>query len=139
MPRACRTCRSRSRPLRVQRGQPLGVERVDHVPDRVLIRGDQPRDRRHHGARRRPANVYGQRASHGGGTASDQGGRLATAAGRLASARYAHLVVLEVIRHLPAAPPGQGVAGWPGLPGDGGDGPGEPALFGGAGYHWPFG
>jgi len=57
----------------------------------------------------------------------------------VASARYAHLVVLEVIRFLPAAPPGPGAAGWPGLPGDGGDGPGEPALFGGAGHHWPFG
>ena len=57
----------------------------------------------------------------------------------VASARYAHLVVLEVIRHLPAAPPGPGAAGWPGLPGDGGDGPREPALFGGAGHHWPFG
>ena len=38
-----------------------------------------------------------------------------------------------------AAPPGPGATGWPGLPGEGGDGPGEPALFGGAGHHWPFG
>jgi hypothetical protein len=36
-----------SRPLRVQGMQPRGVERVDHVPDRVLIRGDQSSDRWH--------------------------------------------------------------------------------------------
>jgi hypothetical protein len=41
-----------SRPLRVQRGQSFGVERVDHVPDGVLIGGDEPGDRRHQGARR---------------------------------------------------------------------------------------
>ena len=42
-----------SRPPRVQRGQALGVEQVDHVPDGVLIGGDQPRDRRDQRARRR--------------------------------------------------------------------------------------
>jgi hypothetical protein len=55
------------------------------------------------------------------------------------SARYAHVVVLEVIRHLPATPPGQGAAGWPHLDRDDGADPGEPALHGGAGYHGPFG
>jgi hypothetical protein len=28
----------------------FGVERVDHVPDGVLIGGDEPGDRRHQGA-----------------------------------------------------------------------------------------
>jgi hypothetical protein len=55
------------------------------------------------------------------------------------SARYAHVVVLEVIRHLPATPPGQGVAGWPYLNRDDGGDPGEPALSGGLGHHGPFG
>ena len=41
-----------SRPLRVQRGQPPLVERVDHVADGVLVRGDQPGDRRDRGPRR---------------------------------------------------------------------------------------
>jgi hypothetical protein len=35
------------RPLRVQRGQALLVERVDHAADCVLIGGDQPGDRRY--------------------------------------------------------------------------------------------
>jgi hypothetical protein len=56
----------------------------------------------------------------------------------VASARYAHVVVLEVIRHLPPRPPDQGVTGWPYLNRDGGD-PGEPALSGGPGHHGPFG
>jgi len=34
------------RPLRVQRRQPFGVKCVDYVPDGILIRGDQPGDRR---------------------------------------------------------------------------------------------
>jgi hypothetical protein len=55
------------------------------------------------------------------------------------SPRYAHVVVLEVIRHLPAAPPDRGEAGWPYLNRDGGTEPEEPALFGGPGYHGPFG
>ena len=37
----------------------------------------------------------------------------------VASARYAHVVVLEVIRHRPAAPPNVDVAGWPYLDHDG--------------------
>ena len=45
-----------SRPLRVQRGQPSLVEGVDHVADGVLVRGDQPGDRRHRRARRRGEN-----------------------------------------------------------------------------------
>ena len=32
-------------PVRLQHGQPVGVERVDHVPDRVRVSGDQPGDR----------------------------------------------------------------------------------------------
>ena len=36
-----------SRPVRVQRGQALLVEGVDHVADGVLIGGDQPGDRRY--------------------------------------------------------------------------------------------
>jgi len=56
----------------------------------------------------------------------------------VASARYAHVVVLEVIRHLPPGPPDQGVTGWPYLNRDGGD-PEEPALSGGLGHHGPFG
>jgi hypothetical protein len=55
------------------------------------------------------------------------------------SARYAHVVVLEVIRHLPAAPPGQDGTGWPYLNRDGGDPEEEPALAGGPGHHGPFG
>jgi hypothetical protein len=35
-----------SGPVRVQRGQPGGVERVNHSPDRVVARGDKMRDRR---------------------------------------------------------------------------------------------
>ena len=34
-------------PVRLQHGQPVGVERVDHVPDRVRVSGHQPGDRRH--------------------------------------------------------------------------------------------
>ncbi len=41
-----------SRPLRVQSGQPPLVERMNHVPDGVLIRGDQPGNRRHRCSRR---------------------------------------------------------------------------------------
>ena len=55
------------------------------------------------------------------------------------SARYAHVVVLEVIRHRPAAPPGQGGTGWPFLNRDGGDPEEEPALAGGPWHHGPFG
>lgn len=58
------------------------------------------------------------------------------------SARHAHMVVLEVIRHLPpAGPPDEVIAGWP-FPGrgetDSGD-PGQPAMYGGLGHHRPFG
>ena len=35
-----------TRTLRVQRGQPPGVEIMNHIPDRVFVRGDQPGDRR---------------------------------------------------------------------------------------------
>ena len=40
-------------PVRLQHGQPVGVERVDHVPDRVRVRGDQPGDRQDRCPRRR--------------------------------------------------------------------------------------
>jgi hypothetical protein len=39
--------RTAIRPLRVQGAQSDLVERVDDVADRVLVRSDQPRDRRH--------------------------------------------------------------------------------------------
>lgn len=59
----------------------------------------------------------------------------------VASARYAHVVVLEVIRHLSPGPPDEGIAGWPflnrGEP-DSAD-PEEPAWHGGLGHHGPFG
>ncbi len=57
----------------------------------------------------------------------------------VATARYAHVVVLEVIRHLPTAPPDADVAGWPYFNHDGDADPEEPALYGGLGHHWPFG
>ena len=61
----------------------------------------------------------------------------------VASARYAHIVVLEVIRHLPDEPPDEVVPGWPhvnrGGQEEGGADPGEPALYGGLGHHRPFG
>jgi hypothetical protein len=70
----------------------------------------------------------------------------------VASARYAHVVVLEVIRHLPAQPPHEAISPWPHASRNGeGDGagpeepapdepaPDEPALHGGRGYHGPFG
>ena len=57
------------------------------------------------------------------------------------SARYAHVVVLEVIRHLPPGPPGEVIAGWPFL--DRGEtdsvDPEEPASYSGLGHHGPFG
>jgi hypothetical protein len=60
----------------------------------------------------------------------------------VASARYAHVVVLEVIRHWPAKPPDETISGWPyisrGGEGDGAD-PEEPALHGGLGHQRPFG
>ena len=59
----------------------------------------------------------------------------------VASARYAHVVVLEVIRHLPPGPPGEVIAGWPFL--DRGEtdsvDPEEPASYSGLGHHGPFG
>jgi hypothetical protein len=60
----------------------------------------------------------------------------------VASARYAHVVVLEVIRRLPDEPPDEVISGWPGRNRSGqenGAGPGEPALYGGPGHHRPFG
>ena len=61
----------------------------------------------------------------------------------VASVRDAHVVVLEVIRHLPPGPP-QDVAAtaWPDLDRDGetdGAHAEEPALFVGLGHHRPFG
>ena len=60
----------------------------------------------------------------------------------VACARYAHIMVLEVIRHLPAQPPDEVISGWPGLTRGGeeedGADPGEPALHGGLGHHRPF-
>ena len=60
----------------------------------------------------------------------------------VACARYAHVVVLEVIRRRPAEPPDEVISGWPDLnrggeEEDGAD-PGEPALHGGPGHHRPF-
>jgi hypothetical protein len=57
----------------------------------------------------------------------------------VASARYPQVVVLEVIRRLPPEPPGQGIASWPYLNRDNDADPEEPVLFGGPGYHRPFG
>jgi hypothetical protein len=57
----------------------------------------------------------------------------------VAIARYAQVVVLEVIRSLPPEPPGQDIASWPYLNRGGDAGPEEPALFGGPGHHRPFG
>ena len=59
----------------------------------------------------------------------------------VASARYGHVVVLEVIRRLPPGPPGDDDAGWPFLnrgETDRAD-PEEPAWSGGLGNHGPFG
>jgi hypothetical protein len=59
----------------------------------------------------------------------------------VASARYAHVVVLEVIRRLPPGPPDEGIAGWPLLnrgETDSAD-PEEPAWHGGLGHRGPFG
>jgi len=56
----------------------------------------------------------------------------------VASARYPHLVVLEIIRHRSAGPPDEGIANWP-YPDRGGDAdPEEPAVPGGLGHHRPF-
>jgi hypothetical protein len=60
----------------------------------------------------------------------------------LASARYAHLMVLEVVRRRPDEPPDEVVPGWPyrdrgDVEEDGAD-PGEPALYGGPGHRRPF-
>lgn len=57
----------------------------------------------------------------------------------IASARYPRVVMLEVIRRVPARPAQEDIPAWPGLNRDGEAGPGEPALFGGRGSHWPFG
>ena len=59
-----------------------------------------------------------------------------------ASARYAHVVVLDVIRHLPPGPADQVTPAWPYLDQGGeaeGADPGEPAWSGGPGHHRPFG
>jgi hypothetical protein len=61
----------------------------------------------------------------------------------VASARYRHIVVLEVVRHLPAESADDVTApAWPyldrGGEADGAD-PEEPALYGGTGGHRPFG
>jgi hypothetical protein len=56
------------------------------------------------------------------------------------SARYRHIVVLEVIRRLPAERPGDLAPAWPHLDRgeqDGAD-PEEPAVPGGLGHHGPF-
>jgi hypothetical protein len=59
----------------------------------------------------------------------------------LASARYRHIVVLEVVRRPPADSAGDITPAWPyldrGGQADGAD-PEEPALSGGAGHHGPF-
>jgi hypothetical protein len=52
----------------------------------------------------------------------------------VASARYAHVVVLEVIRRLPTESPAEPIRGWPDLEhDDDGSDPGEPAWSGGMG------
>jgi hypothetical protein len=57
----------------------------------------------------------------------------------VASARYAHVVVLEVIRRLPAGPPpGEAVSAWPHISSDDADSE-EPAWYGGPRNHRPFG
>jgi hypothetical protein len=59
----------------------------------------------------------------------------------IASERYPHIVVLEVIRRLPAGRPGPAVPSWPYLDrgeADGAD-PEEPAWHAGLGHHGPFG
>jgi hypothetical protein len=57
----------------------------------------------------------------------------------IASARYAHVVVLEVIRRRAAGPGDEDTPAWSrGGEADGAD-PGEPASFAGRGYHRPFG
>ena len=56
----------------------------------------------------------------------------------VASARYAHVVVLEVIRRLPAGPPpGDTVSAWPHVSPDDAH-PEEPARHGGPEHHRPF-
>jgi hypothetical protein len=61
----------------------------------------------------------------------------------VACARYAHVVVLEVIRYPPAGPPGAVSSGCPDVNRDGEDedgvDPGEPVLYGGLGHRRPFG
>ena len=61
----------------------------------------------------------------------------------VASARDAHVVVLEVIRRLPAGPHDEVISDWPCLNYGGEEedsaGPGEPALHGGPGHHRLFG
>ena len=57
------------------------------------------------------------------------------------SARYPHVVVLEVIRRLPVEPPREAISAWPYIGRDSdadGAGPGEPVLHGGPGHHRPF-
>jgi hypothetical protein len=57
--------------------------------------------------------------------------------------RRSHIVVLEVIRHLPAGRPpgGRSNAAWPHLDRGMADGPdpAEPTLYGRYGHLWPFG
>jgi hypothetical protein len=51
----------------------------------------------------------------------------------VACPRYAHIVVLEVVRRLPAGPPpGEAISAWPYI------NPEEPAWSGGSGNHRPF-
>ena len=60
----------------------------------------------------------------------------------VASARYAHVVVLEVIRRPPPESPHEAISAWPYLSrgGEADDAdPEEPALYGGLGHHRPFG
>jgi hypothetical protein len=60
----------------------------------------------------------------------------------VASARYAHVVVLEVIRRPPPGPPHEAISAWPylGRDGEADDAdPEEPALCSGLGYPGPFG
>ena len=54
-------------------------------------------------------------------------------------ARYAQVVVLDVIRRPPPEPRAQHIASWPYLNRGSEADPEEPALFGGPGHHRPFG
>ena len=120
---------------------------------RAASAGRAPADRADHRAARAPA-AFGERVTlwcqagitHGDLEAARDVLRAACRAHDVrvvASARDAHVVVLEVIRRLPAGPHDEVISDWPclnygGEEEDSAD-PGEPALHGGPGHHRPFG